>query len=94
MSNTLMGTASLAVILGLCTTTAAGQEVYKSTNSRGQVSYGDQPSVTAAKVEEVKLQTGPTPEEVRQAQRAGERIEQSADAMQAVRVAKEQARTA
>ena len=82
-----------AVLLGINSTTVSAQAVYKSINARGETVYSSVPLSSAAQVEEVELAPGPTPEEVRQAREAGERITRSAEDMQAERLSRERAAT-
>jgi len=84
----------LMLAAALCSTISGAQEIYKSVDAQGQVSYGSAPVTSATEVQEVELRPGPTPEEVREAKQAGARISASANQMESQRVAREMTRNA
>ena len=82
-----------ALLFGLVDTAASEQAIYKSINAQGQTVYSSDPPAKARDIVEVELAPGPTPEEVKEAKQAGERVTQSANEMQAQRLTREQAAT-
>lgn len=87
-SGLLLGAAAL---LGLSGATLSAEPVYKSINAQGQTVYSSEPPARAMDIQEVELPSGPTQEQVKEAKRAGERITQSANELQAERLTRERA---
>jgi len=93
MNTQIVAILPLVLVTALGPIAAGAEEVYKSIDAQGQVTYGDAPGGNAATVEQVALPPGPTPDEVRQAREAGEKIAADADQMAAERVTKQRERT-
>ena len=68
---------------------ADAQQVFKSVGPGGAVSYGDKPARGAITVREVPIEAGPDYRQIEEAQRQGEHIQESADAMERERLARE-----
>ena len=78
-----------SIALGLGSGITSAQPVYKSINAQGQTVYSSEPPPRATQIKQVELAPGPTPEEVKAAERAGARVEKSAQNMRAERMARE-----
>ena len=83
-------TALLSLMLASVSTLSSAQPVYKSTAADGAVSYGEQPTTGANRVQQVEVDPGPSHEQVLDARRQGQRTQASADRMQVQREGKEQ----
>lgn len=86
------GIAALALVsfTSLNSGTAAADPVYKSVDSRGEVSYGDKPAARATSFEEIAIEPGPSIERVLEQKEITERIRMAADELEAERLNKEE----
>jgi TolA-binding protein len=74
---------------------AAADEVYKSIDAQGRVTYSAKPPPSASDemVEEVKIRPGPTEEQVQQAEQQAKALQELTQQTQEQRQAQEQAKT-
>ena len=80
---------AFCVSVSLFSGALGAQQVFKSVGPSGAVSYGDKPTSGAAIIREVPIEAGPSYWQMEEARRRGVRVQESADAMERERLAKE-----
>lgn len=84
--------ATMLAVLALAAMPAATEEVYKSIDASGAVTYGDRPLEDAIATEALPVEPGPSEQEVESARARAEQAIQQADELAQARAEKQQAR--
>lgn len=83
---------SLSVALLLLSTAVMGEEIYRTVDDEGNVTYTDQPPTGKQKAEKVELPPGPSPESIQESQERNREIDKAANEAERRRQSQEQAR--
>ena len=81
------------IVFSCAVATVAAETLYKSVDSKGEVTFSDEPPENAIKVQEIQVQPAPTEQQQRESMETEQRIEQQANELGAANASRAEERT-